>query len=203
MNEDNSKKELLFKILILGDSNVGKTSITKQYVYNNYEESQMATLGIDMFDRDVNINNFKITLRIIDTAGQERFQALPQKMYNQANGIIFVFDLTNRKTYENINKWIKGAAEFDKNNFVICGNKNDLHRGRVVSEKDLKSLSSKHKCPIFETSAKSGYNINEAFEEVTRLIMKDQNEMELLQKYRPSILVTSSGKTIKKKNCCK
>ena len=208
MNDDNnSENNLLFKIILLGDSQVGKTSIISRYNNDTFTENLMSTIGVLQIDKCLKRPPFDIKLIIMDTAGQERFNSITKNYFNNINGVVYVFDLTVKKSFDNIKNWVNLSKKYGNFYSVICANKCDLHKKRQVTEKDIKSL--KMDAPLFETSAKLGTNINEAFDKLIDLIMKDKSNEELLNNYRFSVsdlkltkTYTSFDTTKGKKGCC-
>jgi len=164
-------------ILLLGNSDTGKTSLLMKYVKNQYKESYISTVGLDTFMKDLKINEEDVRLHLMDTSGQERFKSLAQSYYNKVDGIIFVFDVTNRESFEGIKYWLKDALSYNKEIiYVIVGNKIDLTNIRVVDENDMKGLHIFKDIKYFETSAKENTNVEKPFEELANLILQKLNE---------------------------
>ena len=138
------------KILIIGDSNVGKTSILLQYTSNFFQETHIATIGVEFKLKEIMLDNIEYKLNIWDTAGQERFKAITKSFFKAADGIVFVYDVTNKPSFENIKNWIKDA-ESKANDFkiIIVGNKIDLNDSREVSFEEGKNLAKKKKIVLF------------------------------------------------------
>ena len=164
-------------ILLLGNSDTGKTSLLMKYVKNQYKESYISTVGLDTFMKDLKINEEDVRLHLMDTSGQERFKSLAQSYYNKVDGIIFVFDVTNRESFEGIKYWLKDALSYNKEIiYVIVGNKIDLTNIRVVDENDMKGKHIFKDIKYFETSAKENTNVEKPFEELANLILQKLNE---------------------------
>ena len=200
--------ELKFKILIIGDSAVGKTSMLVKYVDNLFPKSHMATIGVEYKDKTITTSKYKVTLNIWDTAGQERFRSITKSFFNNANGIIFVYDITSRQTFEGVKNWIKDSELYGKFEAIICGNKIDLEENRDVTIDTLKEYGLKKKMAIFETSALNGKNINEAFQKLVDLILKSRSDEELIREFGVKQGQNLSLTKIKKTNqgggmCCK
>ena len=138
------------KILIIGDSNVGKTSILLQYTSNFFQETHIATIGVEFKLKEIMLDNIEYKLNIWDTAGQERFKAITKSFFKAADGIVFVYDVTNKPSFVNIKNWIKDA-ESKANDFkiIIVGNKIDLNDSREVSFEEGKNLAKKKKLSFF------------------------------------------------------
>ena len=142
------------KILIIGDSNVGKTSILLQYTSNFFQETHIATIGVEFKLKEIMLDNIEYKLNIWDTAGQERFKAITKSFFKAADGIVFVYDVTNKPSFENIKNWIKDA-ESKANDFkiIIVGNKIDLNDSREVSFEEGKNFAKKKKIVLFLNQA--------------------------------------------------
>ena len=204
--------DITLKILILGDSNVGKTSLLLTYVDNYFPDSHVATIGIDYRIKEVIVNGLKLKLQIWDTSGQERFRSVTHTFLRSANGIAFVYDITNKKSFEGVKNWIKDAESnspgFEK---VLIGNKTDLEGKREVSHDSSEKFASKKKIKTFETSAKTNINVNEPFDYLAQLIVKDKTKEEIIQQFgenNDNNLNIDKRKTENKgkgskKECCK
>ena len=125
---EKNDEELKFKVLLLGNSEVGKTSMLRRFCDDTFEQDSLSTIGIDARTKLINHNNKKIKLDIWDTAGQERFLSITKNTYKGSDGIILIYDLTNKESFKNINTWLKGISEnidINKTCFVLVGNKCD------------------------------------------------------------------------------
>ncbi|KAF9602443.1 hypothetical protein IFM89_027572 [Coptis chinensis] len=172
---------MLLKVIILGDSGVGKTSLMNQYVNRKFSNQYKATIGADFLTKEVQFEDRLFTLQIWDTAGQERFQSLGVAFYRGADCCVLVYDVNVMKSFENLNNWreefLIQASPSDPENFpfVVLGNKVDVDGGnsRVVSEKKAKAwCASKGNIPYFETSAKEGFNVEAAFECIAKMHLR-------------------------------
>ena len=195
------------KILIIGDSNVGKTSILLQYTSNFFQETHIATIGVEFKLKEIMLDNIEYKLNIWDTAGQERFKAITKSFFKAADGIVFVYDVTNKPSFENIKNWIKDA-ESKANDFkiIIVGNKIDLNDSREVSFEEGKNLAKKKNCPFFESSAKDKINIDEIFITLLEEILKAQKNVKEEKKNEGEnkiILEKDDNSKTKSKGCCK
>ena len=164
------------KIIIIGDSQVGKTSLLFQYTENFYPENFISTVGIEYKLKEIKINEVNYTLQIWDTAGQERFKSLSRSFMNEADGVLFVYDITNKKTFQSIKDWIKIQEDTSEigNKKIIVGNKSDLEDKREISKEKLKNLCEQLNVYGEETSAKTGENVSEIFEKLAQLIVEDK-----------------------------
>jgi len=181
-----TRKKVLLKIIILGDSGVGKTSLMYQYVNKKFSNQYKATIGADFLTKEVMVDDKLVTLQIWDTAGQERFQSLGVAFYRGADACVLVFDVNVAKTFENLNSWreefLIQAGPRDPENFpfIVLGNKIDLENSRVVSQKKaLAWCAAKGNIPYFETSAKEAINVEQAFQTVAKKAMKEEEEVDL------------------------
>ena len=189
---DDSIEIPLLKIITLGNSSVGKTSIIKQYTNKTFEADLINTIGIDVKNHETTIEGIQIKVRIWDTAGQERFRSIQKQYYNQVNGILFVYDITNRESFDIIPQWLENVNEIanDKNFIgVLLGNKSDLFNMRVVSKEEGEQLGNKYNFKFFETSALNGECIDQAFYSLFYEIMKKNNLLNKKDDNRNSIEV--------------
>ena len=172
-----------FKIIIIGDSCVGKTSLARRFVNNSFIESYKSTIGIDFLSKVIKINNKKINLQIWDTAGNERFHAMSPSFYRGADGCIIVFDLTNMLSFKNLENWIDEfllttcTQDPESFPFIIIGNKSDLinDANRVISKRFIEKFCESKMIKYFEVSTKFNMNISTAFEYLINKIYKKNN----------------------------
>ena len=162
-------KRKAIKIAMLGDSLVGKTSICTVFKDNIYKEEILSTIGQDKFETKITLKNGEeIKLSIFDTAGQERFHAIAVKAIRMVQGVVIVFDITNRQTFESVIHWLEEIENnFNKVSIVLFGNKVDVDpKLRVITEEEARKFAEEKKLPYFETSAKINMNIKEGFSRV-------------------------------------
>ena len=170
---DDQRIKLSFKILLLGDSAVGKTSLLTKYVNNTFPEQHIATIGVEYKDKYIIKNDFNIRLQIWDTAGQERFHSISKNLYRGTNGVFFVYDITSKESFDNLKHWIKEFQDVEGDiKGVILGNKYDLKEERVIQEKDVINFSEQYQMPYLETSAKDNINVKEGFELMVDELLK-------------------------------
>jgi len=168
------KYDYLIKLLLIGDSGVGKSSILVRFADDTFSQSFIATIGIDFKIRTVTLDGKRIKLQIWDTAGQERFKTITTAYYRGAMGILLVYDVTNEATFANINQWMLAIRQHASSsvNKVLLGNKADTS-GLLVSKRAVttargQALADQHGIRFFETSAKNSINIEEAFSTIAR-----------------------------------
>lgn len=170
------RKKVLLKVIILGDSGVGKTALMNQYVNKKFSSSYKATIGADFLTKEVMIDDKLVTLQIWDTAGQERFQSLGVAFYRGADVCILVYDVTNPKSFDALDSWreefLMQASPPDIENFpfVVLGNKIDRENDRRVPKTKAKKWAN-----YFETSAKEAVQVEAAFQEAAQLALAQEN----------------------------
>ena len=160
-----------YKIVLIGDINVGKTSILSRFRYGSFESDYMPTLGIDFFSKNLFFEDKTIRLILWDTAGQERFRSLIPSYLKNADCIIIVFDITNKESFLSLNKWLTDAKNNASENtiYVICGNKIDLKERRTVNENEINKYIEKNTGVIYmECSAKNGQGIKDLFNVIAK-----------------------------------
>jgi len=171
----------VFKILMIGDSNVGKSSLLIRFSDNEYYNNYITTVGLDFRTKKINIDNKIIRLEIWDAAGQERFKALTKLYYRNCYGVLLVFDITDEKSFINIKNWIN---EFDKHcnipnvSKILIGNKCDLLTEKKVSDEEIDKLCLKYNLNYIETSAKDNTNVELSFNELGKKIIKNYRNID-------------------------
>ncbi len=182
MAEDNSI--INYKFALLGDSSVGKTSIFKKISTGQFFLENIATLGTDK--KSIEYNDIEIEtngktekksflIELFDTAGQERYRSITKNYIKGSDGIILIYDLTNKASFKNINTWLKGISEnidINKTSFVLVGNKCDCDDLRQVSLEEGQNLAQEKGFPFFETSVKNNININQSFVAIINQMIK-------------------------------
>jgi len=175
--ETSELREFVFKITILGDAAVGKTSLISQFVEGSFQEDYKPTLGANIVRKDVNLDNARVRLIMWDLAGQEKYQVVRSMYFQGCQGALLVYDVTRYNTLDNINtKWLRDFKKHVKKKgaFILIGNKSDLKDQRVIPTERGKELATKIKASHFiETSAKLGENIEEAFSLLVHQILSD------------------------------
>ena len=195
-------EETVYKVLLLGDTTVGKTCFLMKYTDKTFQDIHMATIGLDYRLKTMKLKSGKdIKLQIWDTAGQDRFRAITKNYYKGSHGIILIYDVTNLQTFENVKNWITQIREEANKNVVIflAGNKADLpEESRAVQKEDGQKMAEEYNIPFQETSAKEGINVNETFQELVEKIDEVFSKLEIPKAEQKNILF--NGK--KKKSWC-
>ena len=153
-----SVNAIRYKIIFVGDAGVGKTTIINRINDNEFQSAYDATIGVDFWPKKINFRGNEITLQIWDTAGQERYRGLIPSYVRNSSIVFIVFDITNRKTFESIPKWIELIKSIEKNILVLIGNKEDLKEKREVKKKEGEDLAKENEMSYFELSAKRDNN---------------------------------------------
>ncbi|VDN55516.1 unnamed protein product [Dracunculus medinensis] len=176
------RKKALLKVIILGDSGVGKTSLMNQYVNKRFSNQYKATIGADFLTKDVMIGDRMVTMQIWDTAGQERFQSLGVAFYRGADCCVLTYDITNGASFKSLDSWrdeflIQARCPRDPEHFpfVLLGNKVDLEASRAVTTKRAKAWCDMKNIKYYEVSAKEAVNVELAFVEIARDALQREN----------------------------
>ncbi|KAK0160724.1 hypothetical protein PV328_008100 [Microctonus aethiopoides] len=172
-------RELHFKVMLLGDSGVGKTCLLTRFRDGRFlSGNHISTVGIDFRNKVVTVGDTRIKLQIWDTAGQERFRSVTHAYYRDAHALLLLYDVTNKTSYDNIRAWLGEIREYAQSDVVIMllGNKTDCGNDRVVKKEDGKRLADEYQVPFMETSAKTGVNVELAFLAVARQLKARKSE---------------------------
>ena len=173
---ESHSKSIQFKFLVLGEGKIGKTSLIERYINKTFKSNYIATIGMDIRRKRLEINNKEVDISITDTAGQERFRSITKMFYKGADGILVGFDLTDRNTFEQVNYWISQIEENSSKDYpislVLFRNKCDNVEDIKVSEEDIEKLKEKYKLTFYKTSAKDGTNVQNAFQHLTKITLK-------------------------------
>ena len=206
-DKSNEDYEFIFKVLLLGNSNVGKSSLFLRFIDDIWNDTFVPTIGVDFKIKTFNIDNKKIKMQIWDTAGQERFKNIIASYYRGAHGILLIFDVTDKDSFKNLSNWL---IEIEKNASknvlkVLIGNKTDLEEKRVITYNQGKEFADTYGLKYIETSAKKNLNVNEAFETLGReLILHSEDKKIVRQRQNKKISVAKAQDLDieKKKGCC-
>jgi small GTP-binding protein len=197
---ENANTDFAFKILLLGDSSVGKTCFLKRYTDNTFQDAYLSTIGFDFKFKFVTLDNGKtVKVQLWDTAGQERFRTIAKSYYKGAHGIILIYDVTNRKTYDNIKKWLNQIRDEASNriSIILVANKIDCEDTRQVTKEEGETLAKANNLPIFEASAKDSINVNESFQFLIEKI--NENVSNIITQ---NVTKLNNNKKQDKKGCC-
>uniref|UniRef100_UPI00358FB42B ras-related protein rab7-like isoform X1 n=3 Tax=Myxine glutinosa TaxID=7769 RepID=UPI00358FB42B len=201
-----TRKKVLLKVIILGDSGVGKTSLMNQYVNKKFSNQYKATIGADFLTKEVVVDDRLVTLQIWDTAGQERFQSLGVAFYRGADCCVLVFDVTMANTFRTLDSWrdefLIQASPRDPDNFpfVVLGNKIDLENRQVSTKRAQAWCTNKNEIPYFETSAKEAINVEQAFQTIARNALKQETDVEIQSEF-PEPIKLSNTEPPRQENC--
>jgi Ras-related protein Rab-8A len=194
--------DYLIKLLIIGDSGVGKTCFLLRFSDDNFTASHLTTIGIDFKLKTMEIDGKTIKLQIWDTAGQERFRTITQTYYKGAMGIILAYDCTDENSFNNIRNWVQQIKMHASDNVskVLIGNKCDRPDKKISTEQG-EALANELGIKFFETSAKTNINVNETFKFIAKEI-KDRRMGENIGPTPGGVKVEKQGKDSSKKGCC-
>ena len=196
------------QILIIGDSLVGKTCLIQRYANGIFKEDHIMTVGLDFHTKQEMINNLTVSIKLWDTAGQERFKALTPSFFRNAEGVVLAYDVTNSESFDNLKFWINSIKTnlFEKNIFIpiiIIGNKIDLEDMRDISKDIANKFAKENNFKYFETSAKTGEGVDEAFRDLVNQILANSDKNEEAAKERKSVKIEDNQvDKKKKKGCC-
>ena len=199
--------DFIFKVLLLGNSDVGKSSLLLRYVDSVWNDAFVPTIGVDFKVKTLNNNDKKIKMQIWDTAGQERFRTVVATYFRGAHGILLLYDVTNKDSFKNLENWL---IEIEKNAQekvlkILIGNKCDLTDDREITTEEGKAFALRNGMEFMETSAKMNTNVTEAFETLGKLMIEFNSKgNQAAQKNNDNKnLKAGSGKNLKtKKGCC-
>mmetsp|Transcript_57962 Transcript_57962/g.164696 ORF Transcript_57962/g.164696 Transcript_57962/m.164696 type:complete len:206 (+) Transcript_57962:88-705(+) len=190
----------LVKLLLLGDSAVGKSSLLMRFCESRFDSNFVLTIGVDFKSKDVARQSRKLRLQVWDTAGQERFRTITPAYYRAAMGVVITYDITDQNTFDHVEYWVQQLDQHgsDEVQRILVGNKSDLADLRKVSREDGAALASKYKMAFFETSAKSGENVDDAFLKIADEVV-EQRYANAAPSVQPR--TTLELKASKKKSC--
>lgn len=200
-----SECKYLFKIILIGNSGVGKTSLMKRYTDETYNFTQSSTIGVDFKIKSVDVGGEKVKLQIWDTAGQERFRAIISNYYRGAHGIIIVFDMGSKESFENLGDWVSEVKKNTNENveIVILGNKVDDREKIVVTEDEVAAFLADNgidKTAFHMTSAKDNICVSDSFEYLTGRLVEKYRKIGFSTSKKESFKL--SGDSSKGTSCC-
>ena len=201
------ESEMIFKIIIVGNSSTGKTKIIDRYLKNIFEDNSISTLGFQMNKKEFQIEQDKITVQIWDTAGQEKYASLTSSYYKSAKGALVVYDITDKESFNKIEKLVDDLKNgCDKNIYIILlGNKIDLEDRRVITKEEGENLAQKLNLGFGEVSAKTGDGIEEAFQKLINEVYRiSKNEFKSYSDVQVSVnqKIEPKKTIVQKKKCC-
>jgi Ras-related protein Rab-1A len=194
----------LFKLVIIGDSGVGKSCLLLRFADDTFTENYYSTIGVDFRFKCLEIGERKCKLQIWDTAGQERFKTVTSAYYRGADGIIIVFDQTDRDSYKNVQNWIEDISRYstDEPIKIIFANKDDvMNEKKSVNNLDITELEKKTGLEVIKTSAKTGEKVVYAFEKLTQKLLLERNSRKMSRGYSLEPPVPVEGRFAPKKGC--
>ena len=199
--------EFIFKVLLLGDSNVGKSSLFLRFVDDIWNDTFVPTIGVDFKIKTLEIDQKKIKMQIWDTAGQERFKNIIASYYRGAHGILLIYDVTEKDSFKNLSNWLIEIEKNANKNVlkVLIGNKTDLEEKRVISYNQGKEFADMYGLKYIETSAKKNMNVREAFETLGREIMVANIDKTMFKQKQNKKITVSKAQDLnieKKDGCC-
>lgn len=202
----------MVNIIIIGDANVGKSNLLLRYIEDSFNDSLKPTIGADFYSKTKEIDGLTVNAKFWDTAGQEKYRAIGGRFYKEAHGILLVYDVSKKDTYTNLSRWATEVEDKSKRSVkvMLVGNKNDLLTSKEVSTEEGKQFAQEKKYFFFETSAKTGENVQQAFDvlikEACQDVIKQERESELkeFKGIRDSLInIRSLPEEPKpKKKCC-
>ena len=206
-DDDFEENERRINIMILGNSKVGKTCFILRYTDNIFQEVYLSTIGIDFKTKTETVNNKQYKIYLYDTTGQEKYKSIALNIIKNAQGIILMYDITDRESFESIPEWIKSIKDAKGSNFpmILLGNKLDKEDVRVIKEKEGKELADEYKIKFFETSNKTGTNIQEAGMALVNEILKInnlENRENLMSNNNTRLSIKNTKVKKDSKRCC-
>ena len=213
MDESIEKEPYNFKIILLGNSNVGKTSIMKRYIDQNFEEKYFNTIGVDYEIKNIKILEEYVKLSVWDTAGQEKYRSINKRYYIGSDACFLVFDLTSKQSFDDLiesyNDFCQYGEKNAKEHIVVLGNKSYINK-KEVNEEEINKFMDEKNLKYFETSAKTGKNINECFIYIMEKLIKyykmnNKKKKDITESiFKESFMQKTEHTYLKEKNimCC-
>ena len=199
----NESYDQKIKIMIIGESLVGKTALITRYTNNSFSGTYLTTVGIDFQTKLININDKTIKVELWDTAGQERFRNIAKNYFQSSDGFLIVYDITSKDSFEKLSFWNEqvNLNAPEKTKYIIVGNKKDLEEKREVKTEEGANFAKENNVQFYETSAKDGTNVNEVFELLAKEIVADTENLQAKNK-RSSQILKKRNTAVEKKSCC-
>ena len=196
----NNNEMKSYKVLLLGNSCVGKTCILLRFSEDSYTDNYEVTIGLNYRIKTINIDNNPIKMQIWDTSGEEKFKAIAKNFYRGAHGVLLVYDICEKKGFLDVKSWIEQIIENTDNDnivMILCGNKIDKEKERIISKQEGENLAKSYGIPFFECSAKNNININEMFTTMAQNIF-----MKVGTRYSIAVKLNSNNFKHKMGRCC-
>ena len=201
-DESTTSYDEKIKLMVIGETRVGKTALIKKYTKNVFGGTYLTTVGIDFQEKIINVEEKSVKLQIWDTAGQERFRNIAKSYFHTSDGFLLVYDISCKDSFEKLNFWYEqiklNAPENTK--CVVAGNKCDLEEKRQVNKNEGENFAKTYNIDFYETSAKDGINVDVVFQTLASEIMKDIKKNG--SKNKRSSQVLKKNTKSKKKSCC-
>ena len=214
MNPEKDEPDIVLKIVVVGESGVGKSNIVTRYVNDTFNANSMSTIGVDLLSRRLLIDNVNLLIQLWDTAGQERMRALSSSFYKNAKGVMLIYDITSKESFARLKFWLKELRKStdEKVKVTVVGNKTDLLAQREVSEEEAKLFAGERGFYYMEVSAKTneGGCVNLAVETLVREIIREMKKEDFDSLKKEAELKLSTLKEVQtarmivgdKKGCC-
>jgi len=198
----NPEYDYLFKLLLIGDSGVGKSCLLLRFADDTYRQSYISTIGVDFKIRTIDLEGKTVKLQIWDTAGQERFRTITSSYYRGAHGIIIVYDVTDRESFSNVRHWVQEIDKYaaDGVKKLLVGNKCDLASKKVVSYDEAKELADSLGISFMETSAKNSHNVELSFQQMASEIKQTVQTKPVGR--APQTTRITQGAPVNNSGCC-
>ncbi len=196
--------DYIFKVLLIGNSDVGKSSLILRYVDQIWNDVFVPTIGVDFKVKSLQIDNKRVKMQIWDTAGQERFRNVISSYFKGAHGILLIYDITARDSFKELENWL---GEVERNATpqvlkILIGNKCDLDEQRQITVDEGEAFAARNGMKFIETSAKNNTNVNEAFEALAKIMVESSNKKNVIKVEKKTIKVDKVADLNAKKKCC-
>ena len=197
--------DYIFKVLLIGNSDVGKSSLILRYVDQIWNDVFVPTIGVDFKVKSIEVDKKLVKMQIWDTAGQERFRNVISSYFKGAHGILLIYDITSRDSFKELENWL-GEVERHASSQVLkilIGNKSDLEEKREIQKDEGEAFAMRNGMQFIETSAKNNTNVSEAFEALAKIMVDSSNKRNAIKIEKKNIKVEKGADlNVKKKNCC-
>ena len=212
MTEDSEGYEQLYKIIIIGDSGVGKSNILGRYLNNEFKQDTKSTVGVEFGSKKLKVGGINVKLQIWDTAGQERYRAITSAYYKGSKGCFIVYDITSTQSFDDVEKWYEEIIKITEKgiSLILVGNKSDLESERKVTVEMGQNKAKNLNCPFFETSALNNTHIETVFQTISEDIYNrckneknlddDDDDYDIVPKEEK--IITINTEKLKEKTCC-